>query len=321
MAAYDPLVDYSDLIAKEAAKGANANRQLLAQYEAQRNAKIAGENLPYAQTALFTNESGAAASLRPPGYYAAEDRSDYINELYDEARAATLSALEDAYRLETAQYDSAAAALPARYRAAKNSAAADAAINRQSINEQFAASGLNTGAAGQARLSLAVAEQGALTALDAERAAALDELELQRARAAGEYRAAVAEAIAASELERAQALYDEAVRVESSYRNYSTELLAAWGLDAAGQPIAVETPAVSSGSGRASGSSRKKTGSAAQERGYTDAEKEANAELLRRQLSSVPGLTNENRATLVRDYYDDGRITYSAMQSLLRSIG
>ena len=69
---YDPNVDYSDLIAQEAAKGVNANRQLLAQYEAQRNAKIAGERLPYTQTSVYTSEMG-----RPLGYYEAEDRSDY----------------------------------------------------------------------------------------------------------------------------------------------------------------------------------------------------------------------------------------------------
>ena len=43
MATYDPNVDYSDLIAQEAAKGVNANRQLLARYEAQRNAQEAME--------------------------------------------------------------------------------------------------------------------------------------------------------------------------------------------------------------------------------------------------------------------------------------
>lgn len=50
MAAYDKNVDYSDLIAAEAAKGVNADRQLLAELEAARNAKISGENLNYAQT-------------------------------------------------------------------------------------------------------------------------------------------------------------------------------------------------------------------------------------------------------------------------------
>lgn len=155
VATYDPGIDYSDLIAQEAAKGVNADRQLLAQYEAQRNAKIAGERLPYAQTAVYTSELG-----RPLGYYGAEDRSDYINEIYDQARELSVAALESAYEREMAGYDYAAAQIPDRYRAAKNALGADAARARQSINEQFAASGLNTGAAGQARLSMAVAGQG-----------------------------------------------------------------------------------------------------------------------------------------------------------------
>lgn len=310
MATYDPNVDYSDLIAQEAAKGVNANRQLLAQYEAQRNAKITAERLPYNQTAVYTNELG-----RPLGYYAAEDRSDYINEIYDSARELSLSALESAYERNTAAYDYAKSRIPETYRTAKNSAASDAAIARQSVNEQFAASGLNTGAAGQARLSMAVAEQGTLASLDSERAAALSELEMQRADAEAEYRSAVAEAIASSELERAQALYEEAVRVESSYKTYSEELLAAWGLTLAGTPIVQESTPVYSGSGT-TGSGKKP----AKEQDEPEVDMDANAESLRNMLSRIPGMTRENKAALVRDYYADGRISYDAMQELLSMV-
>lgn len=312
MATYDPNVDYSDLIAQEAAKGVNANRQLLAQYEAQRNAKITAERLPYAQTSVYTNELG-----RPLGYYQAEDRSDYINELYDTAREQALSALESAYDREVTSYDYAAARIPAQYYDARNAASTEAALARQSVNEQFAASGLNTGAAGQARLSLAVAEQGALGALGREQAAALAELEMRRAEAESEYKAAVAEAIASSELERAQALYDEAVRVESSYRTYSEDLLAAWGLTLAGTPAAAETAAAGTSGGGGRTAARK-----------TDDEPEPpsaqeladNAAALRSQLSRIPGLTRENKAGMVRDYFANGRISYDDMQSLLAGI-
>ena len=75
---YDPGVDYSALIAQEAAKGVNANRPLLAAYETARNAKIAGEGLGYAQTHVYTQEAG-----RPRYYYTATDQSGYIDELYD----------------------------------------------------------------------------------------------------------------------------------------------------------------------------------------------------------------------------------------------
>ena len=309
MATYDPGIDYSDLIAQEAAKGVNADRQLLAQYEAQRNAKIAGERLPYAQTAVYTSELG-----RPLGYYGAEDRSDYINEIYDQARELSVAALESAYEREMAGYDYAAAQIPDRYRAAKNALDADAARARQSINEQFAASGLNTGAAGQARLSMAVAGQGALAQLDADRASALSELELQRAGAMSEYRSAVAEAIAASELERAQALYDEAVRVEASYRTYSEELLAAWGLTLSGTPLAAESTAAG---GTGTGRSAARVQEAAEDKPSAAAD---DAALLRQQLSRIPGLTRENRAAIIRDYYDNGRISRETMAELLREV-
>ena len=312
MATYDPNVDYSDLIAQEAAKGVNANRQLLAQYEAQRNAKITAERLPYAQTSVYTNELG-----RPLGYYQAEDRSDYINELYDTAREQALSALESAYDREVTSYDYAAARIPAQYYDARNAASAEAALARQSVNEQFAASGLNTGAAGQARLSLAVAEQGALGALGREQAAALTELEMRRAEAESEYKAAVAEAIASSELERAQALYDEAVRVESSYRTYSEDLLAAWGLTLAGTPAAAETAAAGTSGGGGRTAARKTDDEPAPPSAQELAD---NAAALRSQLSRIPGLTRENKAGMVRDYFANGRISYDDMQSLLAGI-
>ena len=312
MATYDPNVDYSDLIAQEAAKGVNANRQLLAQYEAQRNAKITAERLPYAQTSVYTNELG-----RPLGYYQAEDRSDYINELYDTAREQALSALESAYDREVTSYDYAAARIPAQYYDARNAASAEAALARQSVNEQFAASGLNTGAAGQARLSLAVAEQGALGALGREQAAALAELEMRRAEAESEYKAAVAEAIASSELERAQALYDEAVRVESSYRTYSEDLLAAWGLTLAGPPAAAETAAAGTSGGGGRTAARKTDDEPAPPSAQELAD---NAAALRSQLSRIPGLTRENKAGMVRDYFANGRISYDDMQSLLAGI-
>ena len=312
MATYDPNVDYSDLIAQEAAKGVNANRQLLAQYEAQRNAKITAERLPYAQTSVYTNELG-----RPLGYYQAEDRSDYINELYDTAREQALSALESAYDREVTSYDYAAARIPAQYYDARNAASAEAALARQSVNEQFAASGLNTGAAGQARLSLAVAEQGALGALGREQAAALAELEMRRAEAESEYKAAVAEAIASSELERAQALYDEAVRVESSYRTYSEDLLAAWGLTLAGTPAAAETAAAGTSGGGGRTAARKTDDEPAPPSAQELAD---NAAALRSQLSRIPALTRENKAGMVRDYFANGRISYDDMQSLLAGI-
>ena len=220
MAAYDKNLDYSDLIAAEAAKGVNADRALLAELEAARNAKIAGEGLDYAQTNVYTQEFSS-----PPHYYTAEDHSDYINEIYAAAERQALAALEGAYTEQLAAFDSEAAALPGTYREAKNRAAADAAVTQQSMNERFTASGLNSGAQGQAALSLGIAAQGSMAALDAEEARSLAGLESRRAQVKAQYQNAVAQAIAQNEIERANALYQEAVRVDNSFAVLDSETL------------------------------------------------------------------------------------------------
>lgn len=232
---YDPKVDYSELIAQEAAKGVNANRNLLAQYESQRNAKIAGEGLNYAQTNIYTNGSGSVTGStapnvtdvgvgsiismgKPGGYYTATSQADYINKLYDASLKAQQAALESAYNANLAAYDQQASKIPAVYQAAKNQTASSAEIARQGLNERFAASGLNTGTQGQAALAMNTATQGNLSSLDAQRAQAVADIEAERAQTMAQYQSAVAEAIAKNEMQRAQALYEEAMRVDNSYR-------------------------------------------------------------------------------------------------------
>lgn len=249
MAAYDKNVDYSDLIAAEAAKGVNADRQLLAQLEAARNAKIAGEGLDYAQTNVYTQEFGT-----PPHYYTAEDHSDYIEEIYAAAERQALAALEGAYTEQLAAYDREAAALPGIYREAKNLSSASAAVARQGMNEQFTASGLNTGARGQASLALGLAEQGELASLDAERAAGLADIEARRSQTKSQYQNAVAQAIAQNEIERANALYQEAVRVDNSFAALDADLLAQLTAPAASSAsVSSYTPSSSSSTAALSG--------------------------------------------------------------------
>ena len=93
------------------------------------------------------------------------------------------------------------------------------------MNERFTASGLNSGAQGQAALALGIASQGKLAGLDAERASRLADIEAQRAQTKQQYQNAVAQAIAQNEIERANALYQEAVRVDNSFAAIDAELL------------------------------------------------------------------------------------------------
>lgn len=253
MPTYSTNVDYSDLIAQEAAKGAGANRDLLAQYESQRNAKIDAEGLPYAKTYDYTTRPagsgwgasdavggtggngsvsingsggvGGSGSVPSGGYYTARDQSEYINQLYDAAVKSAQAALEGAYNEAVLGFDASEAKIPEQYRAARNQTAADAAVQRANMNEQLNASGLNTGTSGQTRLAMGIAEQNAMAALNRQQQAAIDEITLQRNQARVQYEAAVAQAIADNDMQRAQALYQEAQRVDNSYRSYLEDAL------------------------------------------------------------------------------------------------
>lgn len=295
MAAYDKNVDYSDLIAAEAAKGVNADRQLLAELEAARNAKIAGENLNYAQTNVYTQELGS-----PPHYYTAEDQSGYIDEIYAAAERQALSALEGAYREQLAAYDSEAAALPGAYREAKNQSAASAAVTQQSMNERFTASGLNSGAQGQAALALGIAAQGELAGLDAERASRLADIESRRAQTKAQYQSAVAQAIAQNEIERANALYQEAVRVDNSFAAIDAELLEQLTASTTAAQAAVSSY-VPSGTG---------TGTGTQTKVLSGYEKTA------AQVSGAK--TTASKLAIIQNALSSGAIT-SAQAGLLRS--
>ena len=104
--------------------------------------------------------------------------------------------------------------------------------------------------------------------------------------------------------------------MDASYRAYSEEMLAAWGLTLAGTPIVTEEP-VSAGSYGGGGASAHSTGKQSSGAAATGA---SEAELLRQQLSRIPGLTRENKAAMIQDYYANGRISYDDMQSLLAGV-
>lgn len=335
---YDPKVDYSDLIAQEAAKGVNANRNLLAQYEQQRNAKIADQNLGYAQTNIYTNGSGNVTGStapnvtdvgvgsivsmgKPGGYYTATSQADYINELYDASLKAQQAALESAYNANLAAYDQQASKIPAVYQAAKNQTASSAEIAQQGLNERFAASGLNTGTQGQAALAMNTATQGSLSSLDAQRAQAVADIEAERAQTMAQYQSAVAEAIAKNEMQRAQALYEEAMRVDNSYREETQYFL----------QKSTESSSSSGGGGGYTGGSAAdtsasgSTGSAPNTLPVGDSSSAvdygANASALLDQLRRIPGLTSANKVAIIKNWYDNGKITLAQSQQIAASLG
>lgn len=150
---------------------------------------------------------------------AATSQEDYINAMYDANEQRRRAALEAEYTANVGSLDSQAANIPVQYQNAANAAGAQAAINQAAFNERAAASGLNTGAAGQAALAQNNALLAQMSTIRQKQAEAMNDVESQRVSLQTQYQKAIADAIAANEADRAAALYNEAKRVDESLVN------------------------------------------------------------------------------------------------------
>ena len=172
--------------------------------------------VPTPQTPTTPGGSGGisgGSSVQLPG---ATDHSDWLREIYDMQREATMRELEDRYNAAVAELEHSGAKIPGYYQEAVRQTAGQNEIERRAMNEQFAASGLNTGTAGQAALSQNIASQGEIAALRQAEANALSEIEFSRAQMMAEYQAAVRDAILSNNIAKAEALYNEALRLDQA---------------------------------------------------------------------------------------------------------
>ena len=149
-------------------------------------------------------------------YSGAADQSGGIKNAVSSQTAADVSALKNSYDQSLSSLNSAAAKIPEQYQAAKNQTAASSEVAKQTFNEYAAASGLNSGAGGQAQLAQGNVLQGNLNSLNQSQADALSSVETQRAQLQAEYQNAVAQAKANNNASLASALIEEAQRVDAS---------------------------------------------------------------------------------------------------------
>lgn len=159
------------------------------------------------------------ASYSAPTLPHATDQSAYINAMYAANEQAARDNLRAEYENNLAQLDYQQGRLPETYNAAVDQANAQSTINRLNFNEAAAANGLNTGAGSQVRLSQNNALLNNVSAIRKAQADAQAELDLQRTQMEQQYQQAIREAVAKNDLERAQALYQEAKRVDESIVN------------------------------------------------------------------------------------------------------
>lgn len=160
--------------------------------------------------------SPARAQYTAPKLPTATSQEAYIKAMYDASQKAQEEALRASYEKNTGALDYQQGKIAPTYDAAANNAGAQAAIQRANFNESANAAGLNTGAGSQAELSMRNAEAANISSIRKAQADAQADLDYQRSQLTLEYQNAIREAIAKNELQKAQALYEEAKRVDES---------------------------------------------------------------------------------------------------------
>ena len=162
---------------------------------------------------------GGGGSYTAPILPTATSQEAYIRSMYDANEQAARENLRAEYENNMAALDREAGRLPETYDTAVDAANTQAAINRLNFNEQAAMSGLNTGAGSQARLSQNNALLGNVSSIRRAQADAQADLDFQRTQMEAQYQQAIRDAVAKNDLAKAEALYQEAKRVDESIVN------------------------------------------------------------------------------------------------------
>ena len=238
---YDVNANYQQMIDEAVARGDYATAAIL---EQQRNAKIYGEgigdynqtnyyasylpggtNYVQGQIANFQNNNEEMTTeellqlyldIAANGGGTASSQADYINQIYDMAAQQIQAQLEQDYAEQVAGFDRAEQENNRNYQSNVNQALANAAKDRISFAETANAYGLTSGSAAQASLSMQNQTSQNINQLRTAQQTAQQEITLQRETAKTQYEAAIREAIANNDYQRAQALYNEAIRVDDS---------------------------------------------------------------------------------------------------------
>lgn len=146
----------------------------------------------------------------------AADQSDYIRQMYEQQLAANKAQLESDYNQNVSNLAGEESKVGSNYYEQRRQTQANADRSQANYNEVANASGLNTGTRGQAQLARSNQLQSDLTTLNNAEAQNRAEIERQRTLLGQQYQNAIQKAQAENNMELAQRLYQEAVRVDES---------------------------------------------------------------------------------------------------------
>ena len=146
------------------------------------------------------------------------DLTEYIKQQKAAELESQLAGLQGAYEESLAGLRSAQDRLPGAYEDARNSAAAQNALERRRFLEGAAYQGLGSGAAGQAELTRGATLTGTLAQIDRAQADSQADLNLEKATLESRYQQAIQQARANGDSELAATLYQELVRLQGLER-------------------------------------------------------------------------------------------------------
>lgn len=151
--------------------------------------------------------SGSSGSSGSAGGY-----SDYIDQMYAAALESQMAQLEASYNQNIADIENASGKVDDTYTEQKRQTTGTSEQQAAAWREMANAYGLNSGAIGQAALAQNNQLQSSLNTLESAQAAAQADLEQQRVLLGQQYQLQINQALADNDFNRAQALYQEAVR-------------------------------------------------------------------------------------------------------------
>ncbi len=224
------------LVARNGAGGTGA-------YSGVTGARVDGSNPLYhggAGQGTPTNPNGQVDYYEKYGKYSAlggygkpsgtgvRSYEEYIRQMQEAALQMQLESLKQAYEQNLAELDAQRQETDAAYTEQKRQTSGEAERQAANWRELANAYGLNSGAIGQAVLAQNNQLQGDWNALGAAQAAAQAEIERQRTLLGQEYRLQINQAIAENNLNKAEMLYEEAVRADEALwekQQYYTNLI------------------------------------------------------------------------------------------------
>lgn len=169
--------------------------------------------------------SGSSGSMGGSGK---GDYSATLEQMYGEALAAQLAQLEQSYNQNLSDLKSSSVKVDNTYNEQKRQADGQSAQNAAAWREMANAYGLNSGAIGQAALAQNNQRQSDLNTLASAQAQAQAEIEQQRVLLGQQYQLQINQAIAENNQQKAQALYQEAVRMDEKLQQqqqYNSNLM------------------------------------------------------------------------------------------------